>query len=47
MKCPICKGTKLDGIEYDIDLCSFCNARGFISLKKYMAYVRRHRRKYK
>ena len=50
VKCPICRGTKLDGFDYDIDLCSYCNAQGFISMKKYMEYVRRHKknwRKYK
>ena len=47
MKCPICRGTKLDGIEYDIDLCDFCDAKGFISMKKYMKYVRRHKRNWR
>ncbi len=43
-KCYICKGTKLDGVEYDIDLCSRCKARGFISMNEYMHYVRRHKK---
>ena len=43
-KCPICKGDGLDGVEYDIDICSNCNGGGFISMKKYMHYVRRHKK---